>query len=68
MTAAERRQLQAQVWQSVTDDSVKRDGIWVYLLLKHWQVKLEELLAVEVGKTLDGRRHHGPCLTYRRVA
>jgi hypothetical protein len=68
LTAAQRSQLQSQMWQSITDETVRRDGLWVYLLLKHWQAKPETLLSVGVGETLKGKMTGGPCLTYRRVA
>ncbi len=65
MTAAEERRLSSQVWERESDGA-RYTGFTLAVMLRHWKVKLEDLLNMPIGKGFTDPIKQ--CSPYRRVA
>lgn len=64
MTSAEANDLRAQTWVRESDEA-EYTGYTLAILLRHWRVKPEELLATSVGQAITDPMKQ--CPPYRRI-
>ncbi len=64
MTAADEKKLSAQAWQRESDQA-EYTGFTLAIMLRHWSVKHDELLAMSVGQAITDPMKQ--CSPYRRI-